>query len=96
MTRRFCLTLNLRNDPVVIAEYRRCHEKLWPKIPASGKFTLNGEPVNLRFAYRHCYGDSAISLSPRLSGPLRTSHCLSNCIVARCSDVYFGQCGKSA
>jgi len=39
---------------------------------------------------------SAISLSPRLSGPMRTSHCLSSCIVARCSEVYFGQCGKSA
>jgi hypothetical protein len=61
-----------------------------------GRFTPYGEPVNLRFAYCHCYGDSAISLSPRLSGRLRTSHRLSNCIVARCSDVYFGQCGKSA
>ena len=29
-----------------------------------------------------------------LSGPLRTS--LSNCIVARHSDVYFGQCGRSS
>jgi len=44
-TRRFCL--NLKNDPAVIAEYRRCHEKLWPKIPASSKFTPYGEPANV-------------------------------------------------
>lgn len=35
MKRRFCLTLDLKNDPKLIAEYRRCHEKIWPEITAS-------------------------------------------------------------
>lgn len=35
MTRRFCLTLDLKNDPALIAEYRRYHEKIWPEITAS-------------------------------------------------------------
>ena len=35
MSRRFCLTLDLKNDPALIAEYRRCHEKIWPEITAS-------------------------------------------------------------
>jgi L-rhamnose mutarotase len=35
MTRRFCLTLDLKNDPNLIAEYRRYHEKIWPEITAS-------------------------------------------------------------
>jgi L-rhamnose mutarotase len=32
MTRRFCLTLDLKNDPALIAEYKRHHEKVWPEI----------------------------------------------------------------
>ena len=32
MNRRFCLTLDLKNDPELIAEYRRYHEKIWPEI----------------------------------------------------------------
>jgi L-rhamnose mutarotase len=32
MTRRFCLTLDLKNDPALIAEYKRRHEKVWPEI----------------------------------------------------------------
>ena len=32
MTRRFCLTLDLKNDPQLIAEYKRYHEKIWPEI----------------------------------------------------------------
>lgn len=35
MTRRFCLTLDLKNDPALIAEYRRYHEKIWPEITQS-------------------------------------------------------------
>lgn len=35
MTRRVCLTLDLRNDPALISEYRRYHEKIWPEITAS-------------------------------------------------------------
>src|ERR1700722_2215076 len=35
MKRRFCLTLDLKNDPKLIAEYRRHHEKIWPEITRS-------------------------------------------------------------
>jgi L-rhamnose mutarotase len=35
MTRRFCLTLELKNDPALIAEYKRYHEKIWPEITDS-------------------------------------------------------------
>ena len=35
MNRRFCLTLDLKNDPQLIAEYRRYHQKIWPEITAS-------------------------------------------------------------
>ena len=32
MSRRFCFTLDLKADPVLIAEYRKYHEKIWPEI----------------------------------------------------------------
>lgn len=35
MSRRFCLTLDLKDDPKLIAEYRRYHEKIWPEITKS-------------------------------------------------------------
>src|ERR1700676_1946488 len=34
---RFCLTLDLKNDPELIAEYKRYHEKVWPEITQSLK-----------------------------------------------------------
>jgi L-rhamnose mutarotase len=37
MKRRFCLTLDLKDDPRLIAEYRRYHEKIWPEITRSIK-----------------------------------------------------------
>ena len=37
MTRRYCLTLDLKDDPKVIAEYKRYHEKIWPEITRSIK-----------------------------------------------------------
>jgi L-rhamnose mutarotase len=37
MKRRYCLTLDLKDDPRLIAEYRRYHEKIWPEITASLK-----------------------------------------------------------
>jgi L-rhamnose mutarotase len=37
MTRRFCFTLDLKNDPALIAEYRKYHEKIWPEITESIK-----------------------------------------------------------
>jgi L-rhamnose mutarotase len=35
--KRYCLTLDLKNDPKLIAEYRRYHEKIWPEITKSIK-----------------------------------------------------------
>ncbi len=32
MTRRYCLALDLRDDPDLIAEYERHHESVWPEI----------------------------------------------------------------
>ncbi len=32
---RYCLALDLKNDPALIAEYERYHEKIWPEIGAS-------------------------------------------------------------
>jgi len=37
MSRRFCLTLDLKDDPKLIAEYKRHHEKIWPEITQSIK-----------------------------------------------------------
>lgn len=37
MKRRFCWTLNLKDDPALIAEYKRYHEKIWPEIARSIK-----------------------------------------------------------
>jgi L-rhamnose mutarotase len=35
MNRRFCLTLDLKDDPALIAEYKRHHQKIWPEITQS-------------------------------------------------------------
>ncbi|MGC2477953.1 MAG: L-rhamnose mutarotase [Candidatus Sulfotelmatobacter sp.] len=35
MRRRFCLTLDLKDDPQLIAEYKGYHEKIWPEITES-------------------------------------------------------------
>ncbi|WP_373553450.1 L-rhamnose mutarotase [Haliscomenobacter sp.] len=32
---RFCLALDLIDDPALIAEYEKYHEKIWPEIKAS-------------------------------------------------------------
>ena len=37
MKRRYCLTLDLKNDPQLISEYKRYHEKIWPQITRSIK-----------------------------------------------------------
>lgn len=37
MSRRYCLTLDLKDDPNLIAEYKRHHEKIWPEITSSIK-----------------------------------------------------------
>jgi L-rhamnose mutarotase len=33
--RRFCLALDLKDDPRLIAEYEKWHEKIWPDIEES-------------------------------------------------------------
>ena len=35
MNRRFCLTLDLKDDPKLIAGYKRYHEHIWPEIAES-------------------------------------------------------------
>ena len=35
MTKRYCLTLDLKDDPKLIAEYKRYHERIWPEITKS-------------------------------------------------------------
>jgi L-rhamnose mutarotase len=35
MNRRYCLTLDLKKDPSLIAEYKRFHQKVWPEITKS-------------------------------------------------------------
>src|SRR5262245_26945327 len=37
MKRRFCLTLDLLDDPELIAEYKRYHQEIWPEITKSIK-----------------------------------------------------------
>ncbi|MGH9521841.1 MAG: L-rhamnose mutarotase [Terriglobales bacterium] len=37
MTKRYCLTLDLKDDPALIAEYERYHKKVWPEITRSIK-----------------------------------------------------------
>ena len=35
MTRRYCLTLDLQDDPDLIAEYKLHHQRIWPEITRS-------------------------------------------------------------
>jgi len=35
--KRYCLTLDLKDDPKLIAEYKKYHEKIWPEITKSIK-----------------------------------------------------------
>ncbi|MFD2937265.1 L-rhamnose mutarotase [Spirosoma flavum] len=32
---RYCLALDLKDDPALIAEYERYHQRIWPEIEAS-------------------------------------------------------------
>ncbi|HMD42029.1 MAG TPA: L-rhamnose mutarotase [Candidatus Acidoferrum sp.] len=36
-TKRYCLTLDLHDDPALIAEYKRYHEQVWPEITSTFK-----------------------------------------------------------
>jgi len=35
MTHRYCLALDLKDDPQLIAEYKRYHQKIWREITES-------------------------------------------------------------
>ena len=35
--KRYCLTLDLQDDPKLIAEYKRYHQKVWPEITKSSR-----------------------------------------------------------
>jgi L-rhamnose mutarotase len=37
MSTRYCLTLDLKDDPQLIAGYKKYHEKVWPEITRSLK-----------------------------------------------------------
>ncbi len=37
MTKKYCLALDLKNDPALIAEYEKYHLEVWPEILASIK-----------------------------------------------------------
>ena len=37
MMPRYCLTLDLKDDPALIAEYRHYHQEIWPEITQSIK-----------------------------------------------------------
>lgn len=37
MKQRYCLTLDLQDDPKLISEYKRYHENIWPEITRSIK-----------------------------------------------------------
>jgi L-rhamnose mutarotase len=37
MNKRYCLTLDLKDDSALIAEYKRYHERIWPQISQSIK-----------------------------------------------------------
>ncbi len=35
MSRRYCFAVDLKDDPTLIAEYERYHERIWPEITRS-------------------------------------------------------------
>ena len=35
VTQKYCFALDLIEDPVLIAEYKKYHERIWPEITAS-------------------------------------------------------------
>jgi L-rhamnose mutarotase len=37
MTKRYCLALELQDDPKLITEYKHYHQKVWPEITKSIK-----------------------------------------------------------
>lgn len=46
---RYCLTVDLINDPQLIAEYEAHHERIWPEIQAS----IKDSGINSMEIYRY-------------------------------------------
>ena len=46
---RYCLTLDLKDDPALIAEYEHYHKAVWPEILAS----ITGSGITGMEIYRH-------------------------------------------
>lgn len=46
--KRFCLTLNLKNDPDLISEYEQHHKNVWPEI----KESIKGSGIHNMEIYR--------------------------------------------
>jgi L-rhamnose mutarotase len=51
-TRRYCLTLDLKNDPKLIEEYETYHKAVWPEIIKSIKDAGISEMEIYRYANR--------------------------------------------
>jgi L-rhamnose mutarotase len=47
--KRFCLTLDLKNDPRLIEEYEEYHKKIWPEISKS----IRDSGIEQMEIYRH-------------------------------------------
>jgi len=47
--KRFCLTLNLKNDPDLISQYEEHHQKVWPGIIES----IRDSGIEQMEIYRH-------------------------------------------
>jgi L-rhamnose mutarotase len=46
---KYCLTLDLKDDPALIAEYEKYHEAIWPEIRQS----ITGSGITNMEIYRH-------------------------------------------
>lgn len=47
--KRYCLTLDLKDDPALIVEYERYHQDVWPEIKAS----ITGSGITSMQIYRY-------------------------------------------
>jgi L-rhamnose mutarotase len=51
---RYCLTLDLQDDPNKIAEYKRHHEKIWPEVRDS-LFAAGVEDMQIYLTGTHLF-----------------------------------------
>jgi L-rhamnose mutarotase len=68
MAKRFCLTLDLKNDPNLIAEYKKFHESVWPEIEQTFR-DAGIESLEIYLLGRHMFlileGNEGFSLEKR-------------------------------